>query len=138
MRYTQANDVPSNSAANSLPTAFFGLEFRCRITPQPTSKLLKQIIFSPYGGVLPRLICVFSLLAGKCRSIAARRIDPVEKRPARFAPADIVEDDRGRGRGVGEGGDARVTPERVIGGQRLVAENVEHRRRDLPGGEGRD
>src|SRR5438876_6431617 len=76
------------------------------------------------------------------RSIAARRIDPVEERPALLEAADVVEDDQGGGRGVGEGGDvrgdddARVMPERVAQGQRLLAEDVEHRSRELPRGEG--
>src|SRR6266850_6186780 len=74
------------------------------------------------------------------QSIAARRIEPIEEGPPLLEAADVVEDDRGGGRRVGEGGDvrgpddARVMPERVVGGQRLLAEDVEHRRRDLPGG----
>src|SRR5438552_18849382 len=109
------------------------------MTPQPLSKLLSKIAFSTSGGVFLRLIWVLSLIAGKCQSIPARRIDPVEEGPALLEAADVVEDDRGGGRGVGEGGDVRghedprVVPERVIGGQRLVAEDVEHRARDVPG-----
>src|SRR5437868_2381614 len=134
MLYTQAQGHFSNSAANSLPAGFSSLKFRCRTTPQVGVKLLKEIVFSICVGVFPGLNCVLSLLAGKCRSIAARQVDPVEERLAGLEAADIVEDDRCRGRGVGEGGDvrghddARVMPERVPGRKRLLAEDIEHRR----------
>src|SRR5207247_6192917 len=98
MRYKQAKAEPPNSAANSLPNA---LKFRCRMTPQPLSKLLSKIAFSTSGGVFLRLIWVLSLIAGKCQSIPARRIDPVEEGPALLEAADVVEDDRGGGRGGG-------------------------------------
>src|SRR5438128_10875129 len=102
MRYKQAKAEPPNSAANSLPNA---LKFRCRRSPQPISKLLNEITFSTSGGVFPRLICVLSLIAGKCRSIPARQVDLVEQRPTLLEAPDVVEDDRSGGRGVGEGGD---------------------------------
>src|SRR4029077_12407931 len=128
-----------NSAANPLPGA---LKFRCRTTPLPEAKWLNQSIILTFAGVFSELKWIFSLPAGKCRSIAACRVDLVEQRAAGFEAADVVEDDRCGGRRVSEGGDVRrhedtrVVPERVAGGQRLLIEDVEHRPRDLPRSEG--
>src|SRR5207244_13553924 len=75
-------------------------------------------------------------------SISLCRIDLVQQRPACFEAADVVEDYRGGGRGVGCGGnmrrhdDARVAPEGMTRGQRLVVEDVEHGGREAAGGEG--
>src|SRR6202043_2599657 len=75
-------------------------------------------------------------------SITLCRIDLVQQRPTCFEAADVVEDDWGGGRGMGCGGDmrrhddARVAPEGMAGGQRLVAKNVEYGGREPAGGKG--
>src|ERR1700730_9597462 len=128
MLYTQAQRHRRIPLPTPCRPRFSAAKFRCRTAPLPEAKLLYRIGFPTPDGVFRRLIYVFSLLAGRCRSIAARRVDPVEERPALLEAADIVKDDRGGGRRGGEGGDvrghddARVMPERVAQGQRLIRE----------------
>src|SRR6266436_1886231 len=119
MRYTQARC----HSRILLPTAFFVPETLLPDGPQSTTKLLNPKRFPRSGGIFQGADGRFlpAVREGP-PSVAARRIDPVEQRAAGFEAADVVEDDRGGGRGVGEGGDVRgddntrVMPKRVIGG----------------------
>src|SRR3984893_9176154 len=105
MLYAQARDRCRIRLPTLCRPRFSAAKFRCRTAPLPEAKLLYRIGFSTPDGVFRRLIYVFSLIAGRCRSIAARRVDSVEERPALLEAADIVEDDQGGGLGGGEGGD---------------------------------
>src|SRR6266436_356637 len=141
MRYTQRR----RHRRIPLPTAFFVPEMLLPDGPQSTTKLLNPKRFLRSRGIFQGADGRFlPAVREGAWSVAARRVDPVEQRAAGFEAADVVEDDRGGGRGVGEGGnvrrhdDARVVPERVAGGQRLVAKDVEHGPRELPRGEGRE
>src|SRR6266849_5902792 len=88
MRISHARVAVANSAANSLPTPFWGTKFRCGRSRPTHLKALITPIFSANRGIFWMLEPVFSLLSGRSGYSGDGEVTLVVEDPE---PVDAVE-----------------------------------------------